>query len=307
MHTFNNVLLTTDLSLNSDAAVPYAIALAQRSKGTIFLFHAFEEETGEALASGVVIGVSAWIMSIRQQHEEKLAKLAKDIEAKSGVRVVHATASGHPANEIVHYAKAIQADVVVIATHGRTGLSHLLLGSIAERVVRLSPAPVLTVRPGEPLPQNGAFHTILVPTDFSSNSAGALPYAIELAKQDNGKILLAHVIEDSMYYSSAAASEGIGPDVEQWIASVTESAEKRLNETAHALKAASGLPVETILSRGRAPEKIGELAKERNADLVVISTHGYTGLSHLVFGSVAERVVRSSPAPVLSIRPQKHT
>src|ERR1043165_233155 len=303
MIAFKNIVLTTDLSSNADAATPYAAALAKLDGGTIHLFHAFEEEAGASLAAGVMIGSSAWVSSIRKQREEQLAALARRIAKTHGVNVVSATAIGHPAKETAQYVKNNRGDIVVTATHGRTGVSHLLLGSVAERIVRLSPAPVLTVRPGEKLPEPGfKFRTILLPTDFSVNSAAVRLWAVELARWSRAKIVLAHVVEDSVYYASAAASEGIAVDVEEWMTAVRADADKQLQAEALNLARETGLQVEPVLTLARADEQIDKIAQQHTVELTVISTHGYTGLSHLVFGSIAEKIVRGSPVPVLSIK-----
>ena len=240
------------------------------------------------------------------------AKKTRSADRKSRALIQNASAShsspelitGHAAHDVVKHAQHINADVIVISTHGRTGLSHLLMGSIAEKIVRLSLLPVLTVRPGGGIPSEGLhFHTVVLPTDFSRNSDAAIPIAAELAKRDNGKIVLVHSVEDAVYYTSAAASEGIGPDIEQWIGTITADAGARLKQLAAKIAADYGVNVEPVVRRGRPFEQLDQLAKEYNADLLVISTHGYTGISHLVFGSVSERVVRGAPCPVLSIRP----
>jgi nucleotide-binding universal stress UspA family protein len=300
---FKNVVLTTDLSSNADAAIPYAAALTRRDGGTIHLFHAFEDHAGQALVSGVLIGVSAWQDSIHKQCREKLTALAEKIELEFHVKTVFATAKGHAANEATRYAKQNHADLIVVSTHGRTGVSHLMMGSTAERIVRLSEPPVLTIHPGEAL-VTGKFqiHTVMLPTDFSENAAAAEPYALTLAKQHRAKLVLVHVVDDSSY-SNADPSFAMF-DVEKWLEESLAEAEKRLSETAANLSAKSGLHVDVILKRGRATEQLGIIAKEC-ADLIVISTHGYTGISHLVLGSVAERVIRTSPVPVLSIKPSK--
>jgi nucleotide-binding universal stress UspA family protein len=93
--------------------------------------------------------------------------------------------------------------------------------------------------------------------------------------------------------------------VEQWLIAICADAEKRLYAEAAMLAKQTELQVESVLSRGRAAEQIVAVAVERKADLIAISTHGYTGLSHLIFGSIAEKVVRISPIPVLSVKPPK--
>ena len=304
MIPFKTIVLTTDLSDNAAAALPYAVALAKLNGATIHLFHALEHEQSEALAAGVVIGVSAWIASQRKEREEKIAALAKEIESTYGVKVVGVAVLGHPAKEAARYAKSHQADLVVIATHGRSGVSHLLLGSIAERVVRLSEAPVLTVRPGMPLVKAVLPTAILLPTDFSESAAASEPYAIELCKQYDAKILLTYVVEDSVYFATAAdGTMGYGFDTEEWIKSIADEADKRLRKKAAELNREFGVTVETVRMRGTPAEQICQAAKDSHADLIAISTHGHTGLSHLAFGSIAEKVVRISSVPVLSIKP----
>lgn len=307
MSAFKNILLTTDLSFNADAAIPFAVALAKRNNGTIHLFHAFEEDASDALASGVVIGVSAWLDSVRRRREEKVAALAQRIETDFGIKTDYKTARGNPAAQTVQQAANSHADVVVIATHGRTGVAHLALGSVAERVVRLSTTPVLTVRPGQMSAAKALqidLKTILMPTDFSENAAAAEPYALELAQQYGAKIVLVNVIDESIYYGNIEQSALLS-DTQQWLESIRTDAEKRLRAKAGELSVKGGIKVETVAGRGNAAQEIEKIATERHADLVVLSTHGFTGFSHLVFGSIAEKVVRSSKVPVLSIKPQK--
>lgn len=305
MYTFKHILLPTDLSPNSEAAVPFAVALAKQSGATIHLFHAFEDEAGKALASGILIGASAWLASVHKQREQKLRDFATNLATRTELDITHTCVHGHPAVEAVKFAAKIHADLIVISTHGRTGIPHLFLGSIAERILRLSPVPVLTVRPGENVP--AVLRTILVPTDFSENANAAIPYAVELAKQHGAKLILAHVVENSTYYSDSTWSEGIGPDVEQWMEAIKAQGEKKLAETAARLALEHDLVVTTELKCGNAHAKICAIAEKHKADLMVLSTHGYTGFSHLAHGSVAERVLRSCSMPMLSIRPSKLT
>ncbi len=304
MTEFKNIVLTTDLSANADVAIPFAVALAKRNEGMINVFHAFEVDSKDALADGVVVGASAWIRSIRQQRERNVAALANRISENFGVITHYTVADGNAAAEVARFAIDSRADVIVTATHGRTGLTHLVLGSVAERILRLSLIPVLTVRPGElAFDSNSKFKTILLPTDFSENAAAAQPYAIALAKKDGAKLSLVHVVDDSIYYTTLEPGV-LMPDLECLTDALRADAERSLSDVAASILTKFGVKCEQIAASGRIAEQICAIAKERQADLIVISTHGYTGLSHLVFGSVAEKVVRSSPVPVLSIKPQ---
>ena len=306
MHTFKNIVLTTDFSLNASAALPYAVALAKPHNGTIHLFHVIEHEDFAAFSTfGNLFRSSSWITNRRDECQQKLTALAKDFEATYGVKFVGIWAAGNPVKEIVHYAREAYADIVVISTHGRTGLPHLMLGSIAERVTRLSDVPVLTIRPGEPLPDNSChFSTILLPTDFSQNAIAAEPYAMELAKQRGGKILLANVIDDSIFYASEAdpTSAGVAA-IEDWVKTLRIESDINLKERAEFLARESGLVVEPVQLVGRVTNMLFTLIHERQVDLVVMSTHGFTGLSRLMLGSIAEDVVQTSTVPVLSVKP----
>ena len=187
----------------------------------------------------------------------------------------------------------------------RTALRSILRDDQAQYFEDLAFTRILPIRGATQTLATRAAMSTVRRFDFSENAAVVQPFAVELAREAGAKILLVHVVEDSVYYASAAAGEGIGVDVEAWLTTICAEAEKRLHTEAAALSAKSGLEVVPIMSRGRAAERLVELATEHHADLMVISTHGYTGLSHLIFGSVAERIVRISHVPVLSIKPQK--
>lgn len=168
----------------------------------------------------------------------------------------------------------------------------------------MSTTPVLTVRPGEQVLGSTKLKTILMPTDFSENSAAAEPHALALAKQDGATLVLAHVIDDTIYYANLEQSVYLA-DAQQWLDAMVADVKKSLQVKAEALAAKSGVKVETVVGRGRVADQIGAIADESKAEMLVISTHGYTGLSHLVFGSTAEKIVRTSKIPVLSIKPEK--
>lgn len=150
MIDFKNIVLTTDLSSNSEVAAPYAIELAQRFGATVQLVHVFEGSLyweNYAAAEGIMFDTSGWITSIRASRQTSLATLAASLSMTGKVQVIPVLLEGAAAAEILKFAKDKNVDCIVIATHGRTGFSHFLFGSVAERVVRLSPCPVLSIRP----------------------------------------------------------------------------------------------------------------------------------------------------------------
>ncbi|HYF47881.1 MAG TPA: universal stress protein [Planctomycetota bacterium] len=146
-----------------------------------------------------------------------------------------------------------------------------------------------------------SFKKIVLTTDLSDNANVAAPYAVELAKKWGGQISLVHVVEDVVYYANPAATEGIVPV--EWMVANRKDREMQLKLRAEELAKKDGVTVKDVLLQGHAANAVVDYLKKEKADCVVIATHGRTGLSHLIMGSVAERIVRLSPCPVLSIRP----
>jgi len=148
------------------------------------------------------------------------------------------------------------------------------------------------------------FRRILVTTDFSETSFGALPIAVEIASHFDAELLLVHVLPvdtptpwDIPPYADFGLASLPLPEYE---AQVRQEVERRLAMVA--AKHAQGARVRSLVGRGEAAAEICRLAVEEKVDLIVLATHGWTGWRHLVFGSVAEKVLREAPCPVLSVR-----
>jgi nucleotide-binding universal stress UspA family protein len=147
-----------------------------------------------------------------------------------------------------------------------------------------------------------AIEKIVCPLDFSDFSLHALEYAINFAQQFKAKLLLLHVVDvflyDPAYFAPYVPDKAMFTGYEQ-------KARTRLEEIA-AAKVPQGVDTELVVKDGRAFAEIVKVAREAKADMIVISTHGRTGLSHAMFGSTAEKVVRKAPCPVLSIKHPEH-
>jgi nucleotide-binding universal stress UspA family protein len=141
---------------------------------------------------------------------------------------------------------------------------------------------------------------ILVPTDFSSASLRALDRAIDLGRRLGAQLIVLHVVEP-VYYPMADIMYGVGPDLGNVYEEIERAARAQLARLATKLRA-RGVAVRTLLGSGTAYQVIVDSARKIKADLIVMSTHGRTGLSHVLIGSVADRVVRSAPCPVLTVR-----
>jgi universal stress protein A len=138
---------------------------------------------------------------------------------------------------------------------------------------------------------------ILVPIDFSDYSKNALKYATQFAKRFNAKLILIYVVEPIIYPADFSMGQVAIPSTD---IDLHSRAEEELNNLASTID--SSLQVETLIKTGKPFVEINETAKEKDVDLVIIATHGHTGVEHLLFGSTAEKVVRKAPCPVLTLR-----
>lgn len=142
---------------------------------------------------------------------------------------------------------------------------------------------------------------ILVPVDFSDFSTKALKYALAFADQFGARITLLHVVEPVVYPENYM----VVPSVLEMTDNLVASARPRLDELGRE-QIGNRAPFDTIVRMGRAYAEIAAAARELGVDLIVIATHGYTGLKHVLLGSTAERVVRHAPCPVLTVRDPEH-
>ena len=297
------ILVTTDFSDGSRAGVRYAITLVEKLNATVVLLHVVEPPARMAGMESVVLA--------RTDAEDaglaraQLANLAKS-EVGSAVTVTTSVRTGKPFHEITTAAREGAADLIVIATHGHTGVERALLGSTAERVVRHAPCPVLIV-PTRQLPKRAGktrpfkLKKILVPIDFSTISKDALPYAVLLAGHFGAELVLLHIVEKfpiDYLLGGELAHQTTVPMLKQ--------AEVDLERMAGELTKGTGVKTTVVIRDGKPFAEICDAAKTGDTDLIVLTTHGYTGLKHVWLGSTAERVVRHAPCPVLVVRELEH-
>jgi nucleotide-binding universal stress UspA family protein len=275
------------------------VALAETLGAAVSLIHVIEPPSW---LSGVAL-----VMLVRGDSEvialarKKLATLAKR-EAKGDVAVTSYVRTGKPFHEITTAARGNGADLIVIATHGYTGVERVLLGSTAEQVVRHAACPVLTVpagatRKGTGKPPPFKIKKILVPIDFSNLSKDASPWATFLAAKLGAEIILLHAVEKfpiDYLLGRELMSHTIVPLMKQ--------AEADLERIAVNLSKSTKVSVSAVVRDGTPFEEICHAAKLLGADLIALTTHGYTGLKHIWLGSTAERVVRHAHCPVLVVR-----
>jgi nucleotide-binding universal stress UspA family protein len=297
--TVQNVLVTTDFSGQSLPAVRYALALGRKTGASVTLLHVVE--TASSLSGMEAVVLARTDSEVATLARAKLEALA-DKTTKGDSEVTTVVRTGKPFHEIALAAGERAVDMIVIATHGHTGLKRVWLGSTAERVVRHAPCPVLTV-PTRELPKRTGLVSpfrlkrMLVPIDFSNLSKDALPYATLLAKQFGAELILFHVVQWFPIDRLLGAEM-----ISQTMVPAIKEAETNLECMAAEVSKSTGVKVSAVVSEGTPHEAICQAAKSLGADLVVLTTHGYTGLKHAWLGSTAERVVRHASCPVLAVR-----
>lgn len=282
------ILVPLDFSRPSMEALSYAVELAKSFAATVHLLHVTAPD--EAASTGTAHLLRQTAESLTSARE----KLAKEHEkhfasfwpANSHVR------TGQPFHEICQQAREIDADIIVLATRGHSGLKRVLLGSTAERVVRFTPCPVLVVRRWKG--RNLRVRRILVPTDFSQCAMAGLMYGALWAKSFAAKLHLlyvlfpaAPVLIDRVATNLPTEQMGIPMDTQLEMTALTE------------LDLLKGVKCESKIKIGYPVDAI--CGETRNADLVVISTHGRSGFKHAMLGSVAEQVVRYAECPVMVV------
>ena len=295
---FQNILVPIDFSEFSSNVLNYAIGLAEKFHSKLILLHAvvlFEDDVNEEQRL--------------QEYEEWVRKREKNIDAHMKKNELRVNQKGisvdsvilrsiSAADAILEYLNDHSCDLIIMGTHGRTGLKHIFLGSVAEKIVRLSPIPVLSVHRSV---QDFRIENIIAPIDFSIYSKNAADYAISIAENFKAQVNFIHVIEKEIhpsFYASGVESifqidTGLQDRV---IQNMQGFLEEQLN---------SDIKPRFMVKEGRAHREIVEYAKEEKADLIVISTHGLTGLEYLLLGSTTEKVVRWASCPVLTLKTNK--
>ena len=232
-------------------------------------------------------------------------------EPPPGVTCVKATVrSDSVADALLHYAEEHDVDLIVMGTHGLRGVAHALLGSTAEHVVREARCPVLTVRlgaDGRALLERGdapTFHRpppvrrLLVPIDFSERAEEALRYAFALAEAWHARVDVLHAVNvpvvPDIYGLDGGAWSVATPDL-------VEQSREALNRLLRTL-APPGRLGEVLVEVDVPAAAILDAAERLGTDLIVISTHGLTGLKRFALGSVTERVVRRAACPVFTVK-----
>jgi nucleotide-binding universal stress UspA family protein len=297
----HKILVPVDFSPASRNGLQFAAALAKRFHSRLHLVHVIEPAPYPEWG---YVHLTLEEMKMRELAQQKLPQFS--LEAGIEPELVRGAdiRAGEADLNIVKTAGKEEVDLIVLASHGKSALAHVLLGSTAERVARLATCPVLVVRE-QVLKEHPVsirtFQTnrILVPTDYSALSMKALVYATAFARRFDATLVLVHVVPEVL----PAEFGHLGVIVDE--RRVAQEAEKRLQQLRESACDAD-LKVETRLLTGGASYEINRAATDLNCDLIVLGTHGYRGFRRIWLGSVSEKVVHHAPCPVLVVREKEH-
>lgn len=285
--SLRNIIVATDFSPASELALNYALAIARRYDSHVYVVHAIRPDlytlTPPEASSGMV-------HLVRQAAEQEMAHLLISGRLRE---VPHQAVieEGDVWGVISDHTSKNDADLIVIGTHGRTGFERMFLGSVAERVFRLSSRPVLTVGPGvgKQPPDEVELKRIVYATDFSPASRRGLPYAVSLAQEHQARLTMLHVVENIDELSSDTISH------------LRQFFTERLQSL---LPPGSDLWCypEFLVAFGSPVERVLETAAEKQADLLVLGIRGGGAVLGHLPPAKAYRVVCQSSCPVLTVR-----
>ncbi len=288
---FDRILLPLDGSEVSETAIPYGEELAKSLGAELLLYHVHRrEEEDRKRMHEVYVGSMA--RRLTKHFEGSTAKVSSEVGA------------GEPAESICTLVDKNKVDMVVMTAVGAAGLKvGKMIGSVTDHVCRTVPVPVLLVRPQASRPPGSTGQLLqkqLIPLDGSQLSKLALPVGVELASRMKLRTTLfqmagmVRLLDDGTGSAPYIDYVGLNEAEKKRVIAEMDEVEKDLK--------AKGLDVSTVVTSGfDAASDIMELAKKISADLIVMSTHGRTGLGRWVFGNVAEKVVRYGQTPVLVV------
>ena len=290
------ILVPTDFSDTAKAALDQALILAAKFDAELTVLHArllFEDDPLE---------MEEKLKEVKSEEHEieelLLKKMQKKTEQHAHLKIKHEIIRGYSApSAILGFINKNNFDLVVIGTHGRSGLEHFLIGSVAEKVVRYARCPVLTVRTTDFVKEN--FTRILVPVDFSEPSMEALKTAAGWINNGQSELHLLYSVEQEVH--PALYAWGM-KSVLDMIPDIKEKVEKRMNEAVAAIPELSKVTITRVIREGKPHKEIARYVEEQQLDLIIIGTHGMVGLDRLLLGSTTERVIRSVKIPVLTVK-----
>lgn len=300
MLNIRRILYPTDFSETAKQALNHALFLAEQFEAELHMLHAvILHEADPSDPAHRFPEPSDILGHLFEIADTEMAQIVEANKAKT-FSLKETKIRGYAAGQVIlEYASENNIDLIVMGTHGRRGPARMFLGSVAEEVVRHADCPVLTLRKSEEPRRGEAMERILVPVDFSEHAQEALSYAREIAALYGCRLQLLHAIEEPVYPYFYAPMGGfsVAKQLEELREKTDEALDRLLEETP-----GPQVPCDKYVVTGRPAMEIARFATEKDSDMIVIATHGLSGLERLLLGSTAEHVVRLAPCPVFTVK-----
>lgn len=297
------LVVPLDGSPFGEHALPYALSLARRTGANVHLVHVYE-----SLFDGVE-GYGALDQKALTDAERYLTTVTQQVAALGGVSVTGKLLQGSVAQALHDYASQASADIIVMTTHGRTRAVRFWLGSIADKLIRRMPVPLLLVRPGEGQPElhrDVIFQNILVPLDGSSFAEKVLEPLRPLAQVQQSNLIFLQAIPPTILQFEEPlpmAATAIDPVLAQQLEMLQAQKRKQAEAYLQRMAAPWGQARTCLVEHAQPATAILEQAHALQVDLIALATHGRGGFSRMFLGSTADKVVRGSTLPVFVYQP----
>ena len=290
MLRLQKILVPLDGSEEAESVLPYLRDSAPRFGSHVHIL-------------GVGIGIKT--RRVNQLLEDYIKGIANGFQGDN-IKAEPIIRYGNAADKILDFAVEKKIDLIIMATHGRSGITRWWMGSVAEKVISEATSPVLLVRSKRPSKTGAAgklhfLHKILAPLDGSDIGESALPYVETLAINSQASVDLLQIVSPPSTVESSLLG---GPDWRNFIKAMHDAGENYLKSINSRLSD-NGVKSTYEVVTGDPADKIVEYAEDKRISLIAMSTHGRTGLARWVLGSVADKVLHGARIPILLVRPPK--
>jgi nucleotide-binding universal stress UspA family protein len=299
MLKIKKILYPTDFSSCSKQAYAHALFIAEQYGAELHMLHVITIYSENAYDPGYDFpDLEEYNIHLEKHALEKSDQLIKE-HTFSKTKILKIQERGYsPSAVILKYAQDKNIDLIVMGTHGRRGLGYLFLGSVAEEVTRFARRPVYTIREQKPAIPVEKVNRILVPIDLSKFSKQAVHYANELCKDYGAELEIIHVVEErihpALYATGKSSIFDFTPEIRE---KSTDLIKTMLDEIS-----GSKVKYKIKITEGVAAREILKHAEKNDSNMIVLTTHGASGLDQFFLGGVAEKVIRRSNCPVFTIK-----
>jgi nucleotide-binding universal stress UspA family protein len=285
---YDRILVPTDGSRNAEAAARHGCRLAAEFGATVHVLSVVDTGAYSDQLADLDEAVRERRTALEEQARDAVTTVETIIDGTSDVPYESVIERGVPYETILNYVSENDIHLAVMGSHGRGGLDRLLVGSVTERVVRLSDVPVMAVPPSLGDQEAVEYESILIPTDGSAAADAAVSHAVAIADRFEATIHVLYVMRSGRGVPSP--SDPARTEAEEIVGGVAEKADQR------------GREVKTHVQAGSPHDRIRNFISEHGIDLVTMGTHGRSGVERYLLGSVTEKVLRASDAPIITAR-----